>query len=410
MGSKRILIITYTFPPYSGVGGRRWAKFAKYLHKAGNKVKVITAKSGFVKNSPWTKDVEALEINYHESRYPKILGIQPKTIFGKVLYRIALIYMKLTTQGNFYDKASKWQKSLQKAVIQKVEEGLDVIYVTCAPFHLAYNLIPLVNQHRNIKWIVDFRDPWTTNRTSYGFDELNETRKQFELNAERAVVKAYDEVISVADPMTEYFKTLVLEQSNKFRTVINGYDKDDFPQRNKSQFPDPDYFTFVFAGTLYDKAIPAFELFCKAVQSILEEDPKLHAKLKFIFIGVEQVKVDLLKHPNIKRYPFLPFDQVRDFLYKSNAGLLFLTSDIDWSFSTKFTDYLGANLRTLVVSENESKTGAYCIQNKIGLALNVSNCIHFSTNLRNEVSGLKNTISFSKSNFMLSSLTKKLLA
>ena len=54
-----VLIVSFYFPPYGGVGARRWAKFSKYLSKAGVKTHVLAA--NFDGNSPWTKDIKELE-------------------------------------------------------------------------------------------------------------------------------------------------------------------------------------------------------------------------------------------------------------------------------------------------------------------------------------------------------------
>ena len=367
MSSKRVLIVSYTFPPFSGVGGRRWAKFAKYLELDGHEVQVIAAKSGFEKKSSWTKDVENINVSFHNSGYPKWLTINPKSIFEKITYRLSLMYVKMKSEGNYYDKSALWSKDIRKLVNDKINGGIDTVYVSCAPFQLAYNLLPLVKKHRDVKWVVDFRDPWTTNRTSYGFEGLSNERKQFEIDAEKEVVKNYDDVISVAEPMTDYFKTLDPNNPHKFKTIFNGFDPDDFPERTKNQHPDPNFFTFVFAGTLYDKALPAFKIFCQAVENLKTEDSLLYNKLKFMFIGAEKEKVKKLNHPNVTVLPFLSFEKVRDYLYSANAGLLFLTPDIDWSFSTKFTDYIASELPILVVSEKGSETGKFCEFKGIGV-------------------------------------------
>jgi hypothetical protein len=44
---KTILIICYGFPPFPGIGGRRWAKFSKYLSSYGFNINVIASKNPF---------------------------------------------------------------------------------------------------------------------------------------------------------------------------------------------------------------------------------------------------------------------------------------------------------------------------------------------------------------------------
>ena len=81
--NKKVLIVCYSFPPYPGIGGRRWAKFAKYLYRNGYNVNVISSKNKADENSQWKTDIEEYSnnIDYIESNYPFYLGINPKSIY-----------------------------------------------------------------------------------------------------------------------------------------------------------------------------------------------------------------------------------------------------------------------------------------------------------------------------------------
>ena len=92
MSAKKIIIICFTFPPYEGIGGRRWAKFAKYLDRMRHDVQVLASSLPLVKkDSSWTKDIENLNRKpiYLKSGYQDYLGIQPQTFIEKLKYRKA---------------------------------------------------------------------------------------------------------------------------------------------------------------------------------------------------------------------------------------------------------------------------------------------------------------------------------
>ena len=49
--------------------------------------------------------------------------------------------------------------------------------VSVAPFHLATYVSEIILKYPKVNFIVDFRDPWVGNKTSYGYYSLNEKRK-----------------------------------------------------------------------------------------------------------------------------------------------------------------------------------------------------------------------------------------
>jgi hypothetical protein len=59
---KKVLIVSYIFPPKSGIGGRRWAKFSKYLNRMDIDIKVLTFQKKNDSNfSNWSKDIVEYE-------------------------------------------------------------------------------------------------------------------------------------------------------------------------------------------------------------------------------------------------------------------------------------------------------------------------------------------------------------
>ncbi|MCB0793795.1 MAG: hypothetical protein KDB88_03585, partial [Flavobacteriales bacterium] len=86
-----VLLIAHTFPPYRGIGGRRWAKFAKAMARKGHPVHVIHSEGPEeLKGSLWTTDIEQEGIHLHllPQRYPTVLFKRPlNSLWEKIAYR-----------------------------------------------------------------------------------------------------------------------------------------------------------------------------------------------------------------------------------------------------------------------------------------------------------------------------------
>lgn len=377
---KSVLIISYVFPPYPGIGGRRWAKFAKYLCREGHRVHVLCAENPLYQESPWKKDTEAYagKITRLPPAYPSpLLGI-PCTLSEKILYRISLFYVRMFGKGNYYDRSLFWGKRMLGTAASIIEkEKINNVVVTGGPFRYMYNLIALKKQFPHVNFIADFRDPWTTNRTAFGFEKLSPSRKQFELHAEKEVILNYDYITAVADEMTHYFMTLCPENSRgKCLTVRNGFDREDFPGKIPVKQETGKHLRFLFAGTLYDKSEYIFRAFTETLDRLRQMDPAVYRDMQFEFYGTfpsrlkEMVKERKLE--NIKISESIPLAEVYGKIAGASVCMLFLTMDLNYSFSTKFYEYLSQGKKIAVFSE-KGKTGDYVVNNGLGYALTPGN-------------------------------------
>ena len=133
---KKVLVISYTFHPSNQIGGRRWTKFVRLFLKHHNiDVKVITSKNNkgkVTENEILDSSIE--KISFNDFRY---LGVIPRTIFEKILYRLSLILSKFKTKFNYYDKAVHGRKNLIYSAEKLIKDGYNNVIVTVAPFHLA---------------------------------------------------------------------------------------------------------------------------------------------------------------------------------------------------------------------------------------------------------------------------------
>ncbi|MCK9480995.1 MAG: hypothetical protein M0R38_04430 [Bacteroidia bacterium] len=371
--TKKVLIICFTFPPYPGIGGRRWAKFAKYLAESGVDVSVIAAKKKQGSVSSWASDIESYreKIEYIKTNYPLVLTRVPKTFIEKVCYKLALLYVKLFTKGNYYDHSVFWRKNLLKATEGKIKQGYNNIIVSCAPFATAYYVAELKEKYPNINLIVDFRDPWTNNKTSFGFTTISSKRLEVEKVRERVVANKSDYILTVSDAMTDYYKSFGTEK--KCLTVKNGFDYSDFESLEgcKSQ---NEKLRFVFAGTFYHKSLHVFENFCESLREIREENEDVFNKLEFHFFGdmPMQFKEIAGEIVSIVFHNRVSLESAYMEIAKGNLAMLFLTDDLNHSFSTKFYEYIALQ-KLIAVFSSRGETACYVEENRLGYACDLGN-------------------------------------
>lgn len=228
---KNLLLISYVFPPYPGIGGRRWAKFAKYLSLSGCRIHVICAANPFEQQSSWSQDVRRERIEVYPLRplFPRVLLEKPQTLLQKALYRGSLLLLKALCKGTPYERAAFWRTTMTARAERIIAENdIDTVIVSCAPFHTAAYAVEMKKRSRNLRVAVDFRDPWTWGE-GYGFKDLSDRRRQYEKAMELSVVTGADVIFAPVQPMIDQLCALYPQARRKFRHLPHAYDPDDIP-------------------------------------------------------------------------------------------------------------------------------------------------------------------------------------
>ena len=370
--NKNILLVSYTFPPFPGIGGRRWAKFAKELSKRNFEVYVIAAKNPFKILSPWVNDVERsnIHITYLPLKYPSSLIQTPPDLWTKINYKVGLFYVKLFSKGNYYDRAVLWKKQVLREASKLIEKNqIKNVIVSGAPFHLIHHVLELKNNYPFLKVIADFRDPWTTNHAYMGFSELSEVRKNDERMMEKNVVNNADLVVSVSEEMTNYFRLLEGKNADKFITIPNGFDSEDYKDSSLSVKKSDDKIRFLLTGTLYKNTETVFDAFINALLVLREKQPTIYHKLEFNFYGEAPAEYKIkVKNRNLEIIDFnhsVPLKEVYQKISETNFCMLFLQDHLNYSFSTKFYEYL-AQKKKIVVFSKSGFTSEFVTKNKLG--------------------------------------------
>jgi hypothetical protein len=370
-------------PPSPDIGGRRWVKFAKHLKRSGHLVKIIAAKEYLPGVSAWERDGNELksEITFLNSSYPKYLGLAPNNILKKLAYRASLSYVRRFTKGNYYDKSNHWKKELLANCQAQIEKyQIKNVICTIPPFRMAHILLELKSTFPNLNLIVDYRDPWTNNRTSFGFGSLESSRMDFEKKLEQEVIEGYDRILTVSQQMTDYFQQLTDASNlkNKCITLPNGFDREDFETLELKALSDPseNKINIVFAGTFYEKAsyilIQVMEVL-RELQQIQIHQTKV---LQFIFIGSMPLQLLPYFKEHQKNFVFLgkkSLSETYSYIQAADYCSLFLTDDLNYSFSTKFYEYVALRKPILSFSKVSGANAEFIENKQLGLGVNFTN-------------------------------------
>lgn len=306
MEQKKLLIITYYFPPAGGPGVQRWLKFVKYLPEFGVQpivyvpenptypiideglVDQISDKAIILKNKIW--EPYQLASVFSKNKTKKISsGIFPhkkkQTFLDKTF---------LWIRGNIFipDARVFWVKP-SVAYLEKYikENNIDTI-VTSGPPHSLHLIGLELKEKLNVKWFADFRDPWTT----IGYHKalrLSGYAAKKHKTLEHKVLNTADTIIVTSKTTKTEFQAI----TNKPISVItNGYDIENVEKQTLDT-----KFTLAHIGSFLSDRNPKFLWEC--LVELLQEIPDFKSHLEIKLIGaVSQEVLDAIAAFNLNDY------------------------------------------------------------------------------------------------------------
>ncbi len=327
--NKRVLIITYYWPPSGGAGVQRWLKFAKYLPEFDIEPIILTVDPNHASYLQIDKSLEkdiSLDLKVFKTK-----SFEPLSLLSKILGKKNIAYGGFTNvnkksilqivlrfiRGNFFipDARVGWNKYAYKKAKEIISEYKIDTVITTSPPHSTQLIGLKLKKKLNINWIADFRDPWTD---IYYYKDLLHTRlvKRIDEKKEREVLEVADKVIVVGKSLKENFYSKINQE--KFVVITNGYDEEDFEEQKHVR---PEKFTITYTGTLSDQYnVAAFIEVCEAIKS---------KGVDFIirFIGnVAESKLNEFKNAslleNVEIVNYVPHQESIKYLYNSSALLL----------------------------------------------------------------------------------------
>jgi len=379
---KKVLIITYYWPPSGGGGVQRWVKFAKYLSRLGYKPFVLTVDPKYATypqlDDSLKNDIpEEVEVFYTKAYDPfalyKKVSSNKEVPYGGFANTQKLDFKEKVLRfirGNFFipDPRRGWNRFAVKAATKIISENQIDTIITSSPPHSSQLIGLKLKKQLGIKWIADLRDPWTDifyNKLLY------QRRFSVYLNKmlERKVLQGADKVLTVSEDLKRLFCEKTDNIQTRIAVIPNGYDNDDFKKVNLIR--DPESFYISYVGTISNE-YPIYGF----ISALTMLDKEIRAKLKLRFVGKlatdhfnKLVKAGL--EENIELLGYVQHSRAIDYMFSSDM-LLLVIPDIKNNkgiLTGKLFEYLASKRPILLLGPtdgdaakivNETESGISC--------------------------------------------------
>lgn len=297
---KKVLVISYYWPPLAGSSVQRTLKFVKFLPRYGWRPVVLIPRnpcSGNVEIDETLLDDIPDEAAVYESASMEVdriaawLGNKLKVvgdILGKCLpgksgvgqavqWRFEVFYNRLKKHFVPDHKVGWFPGAFAQAGRIIRENNISLIYST-SPYAITHLIAYALKLSYKIPWVSDYRDPWTQEL----MDPITGLTKKFNEKLEKRFLKSADMVITVVEEIKQGFLDKYVKlDSSKFQVIPNGYDPDDFKMGG---FIHDEVFKITYAGRFHKERRSPNYFLC-AFRKLLDKYPELIGKVKVQFVG-----------------------------------------------------------------------------------------------------------------------------
>ncbi|HLW15533.1 MAG TPA: hypothetical protein VKX30_08565 [Flavobacteriaceae bacterium] len=287
---KKVLLVTYYWPPAGGPGVQRWLKFVSYLPQFGIEPIVYIPENpeypildeNLANQVPSGVTIIKQPIREPASFAKKLFGEKTKQLQSGILptKKASLATrLMLYVRANYFipDARVGWVKPSVAFLKDYCEKNHIDTLITTGPPHSLHLIGMQLQKEAGVKWLADFRDPWTT---IHYFAQLPLSKSAFKKHKEleKKVLTAADIITVTSKPTQAEFEKLT---HTPIHVVTNGYDEHQLP---KESIPLNTKFSIAHIGSLLSDRNP--KQLWKALADLLLAYPSLKNDLQITLAGV----------------------------------------------------------------------------------------------------------------------------
>jgi hypothetical protein len=391
LDARRLLVISYHFPPDTTIGARRWEKLAHAVTERGWGMDVITCAPskpiGVALDSlpagvrvygvpdpvlaaervehvlwrayrtVWPKKQLDASSAPSGAEAPRSSNERPESIerdhisqtirTPRELMRTYWAWLELT-------HGKRWAQRAAATAKQIVVRGVHEAVITSAPPHMSHEAGRLVSMATGLPFVMDMRDPWSMQpwlRESVASPIWYRDAERFE----RRCIEQASLVVANTEPARAALISLHSDADAKTITVMNGSDDDELPPHR-----DGERFVIRYAGTIYLDRDPQtlFRAAAKVIESEKLEPSQFGIDILGRFADEERVPMlGMAAKEGIAAYvsvePPRPHREALEFLAGATMLVIFPGSNM-LAIPAKVFEYVRFDSWLLALAEPES--------------------------------------------------------
>jgi len=363
MLSKSILIITYYWPPSGGSGVQRWVYFSKYLKKLGYSPIVLTIDLNSASypaiDRSLINETQGIPVHYVKSfNWIKIYswfkkGKKNKIPQGEFSKKGLVDHIAAFMRGNFFipDARVNWAKSAIKEALRIVKSHKIEKIITSGPPHSTHLIGLNLKKQLNLKWIADFRDPWTDIFYVKSFYRLSFAKKKDKLFERKVLSNANAIITTTSENFQKDLQSKISINQNFFK-IYNGYDSDLFKKIKKRKNKD---FQIVFTGLLTENH--PYKEFIESFIKFLKKDPKVNVKIILAGSISEKILNEFNRISNIEFHGYINHQDAVNLMINGNILLNFMYKQEKNTtmISGKLIEYMATGNPVLMIGDKKSE-------------------------------------------------------
>lgn len=367
MSARKLVVLTYYWPPSGGSGVQRWVYFTHYLKTLGWEPIVITVDPEQASYPQEDKSLQALTKDIRVIRtatrepirgYARWFG-KGSIPQGEVPQQHFFQRIAAFIRGNFFipDARKGWIPFAQKALRTILEKESIEWVISTGPPHSTHLTVESLRHTFNFRWLVDFRDPWS---------ELFYNRQFYRLPFAVRKDRAYEQVIlqhadavltTVGGELHQQLQVKAPKQ--RFFALPNGFDANAFAQHQRSQRQGE--FHLVYTGLLTrNQAYPAL---LKALQQMKNGLPLRVSLAGQMELSLVKAIQTALPEATIDYHGYLPHAQALTLMHSADVLINFIFEGAHKQMiSGKLLEYMATGVPVLSLGDPESEAGQLLAQ------------------------------------------------